>query len=67
MATGPPLVSFLSLETRAFMDMSGIERRHQIYEDIKLDFDKHMISNNVFNPIIVAEKDHKCYFISCWL
>lgn len=51
----------------AFMDMSGIERRHQIYEDVKLDFDKHMISNNVFNPIIVAEKDHKCYFISCWL
>lgn len=51
----------------AYIDMSGCEKRHQIYEDVKLDFDKYMISNNIFNPMIVAEKDHKCYFISCWL
>jgi hypothetical protein len=26
-----------------------------------------MVENNIFYPIIVAEKDHKCYFITYWL
>jgi len=50
-----------------FVDLNGCERRHKDYNDCKLDFDRYMIQNNIFYPIIVAEKDHKCYFITYWL
>jgi hypothetical protein len=50
-----------------FIDLSGCERRHKNYNDCKLDFDRYMVENNIFYPIIVAEKDHKCYFITYWL
>lgn len=51
----------------AFVDSTGCEKRHQVYDEFKLDFDRYMVANNIFYPIIVAEKDHKCYFITYWL
>ena len=50
-----------------FIDLNGCERKHKNYNDCKLDFDRYMIENNIFYPIVVAEKDHKCYFITYWL
>ena len=51
----------------SFIDCHGLRR---VYEDnlqAKYEFDKYMIANKYFRPIIVAEKDHKCYFISYWV
>jgi len=51
----------------SFIDCNGRLRVYQDCLESKYEFDKNMIQNKYFNPIIVAEKDHKCYFITYWI
>lgn len=50
-----------------FKGSCGTQRLHQDYLGCKSDFDKIMVESFAFRPILVAEKDHKCYFITYWL
>ncbi len=63
----PSIKLICNQSSYAFVDSYGVERKHQIYNECKIDFDRHMIESGIFCPIIVAEKDHKCYFITYWL
>jgi hypothetical protein len=37
------------------------------YNECKQNFDKWLVSEGIVSPIIVAEKDHKCYFLTYWV
>jgi hypothetical protein len=49
-----------------FLDKSGIIRLFDTREDAIKDLDKILIENKDVYPIIIGEKDGKCYFISFW-
>lgn len=51
----------------SFIDSKGLVRSYNDCNEAKLQFDKNMIASKNFRPILVAEKDHKCYFISYWI
>lgn len=50
----------------SFIDCKGLQRMYQDCSEAKFEFDKQLILNKHIAPIIVAEKDHKCYFVSYW-
>lgn len=50
-----------------FVDEGGAHRLFQNYHDFKSEFDKFMVRIGLFRPVLVAEKDHKCYFLTHWL
>lgn len=50
-----------------FVDECGAHRLFQNYNDFKSEFDKFMVKIGLFRPVLVAEKDHKCYFVTHWL
>lgn len=50
-----------------FVDDNGSQRLFQNYMDCKSEFDKFMVKMGLFRPVLVAEKDHKCYFVTHWL
>jgi len=51
----------------SFLNKDGFLSTHCHLGDCVSDFNRSLVKNNFFKPIIVAEKDHKCYFITYWI
>ena len=65
-----PSINFPTVQKNGFytfIDSKGLHRMYLDSIDAKYEFDKHMINSKYFTPILVAEKDHKCYFLSYWI
>jgi hypothetical protein len=56
-----------SEETYSFIDDKGLCRTFSQRESAMKELDTILIRNGHFHPIIVGEKDGKCYFISYWV
>lgn len=63
-----PSVNFPKKESGdfTFLNKSGILHIRETREEAVKDLDKIMIENRDVYPIIIGEKDGKCYFISYW-
>lgn len=59
-----PGVNFPRVEPWEFTDDAGILQRFQTREDALKALDKILVKGRYFYPIIVGEKDGKCYFVS---
>jgi hypothetical protein len=50
----------------SFLNKDGFRSTHYDLGNCVFNFNRSLVKNNFFKPIIVAEKDHKCYFITYW-
>ena len=50
-----------------FRNLMGEIVDFESYNDCKQSFDRRLVSEGIVSPIIVAEKDHKCYFLTYWV
>lgn len=51
----------------SFLNTDGFRSIHYDLDGCVSNFNRSLVRNNFFKPIIVAEKDHKCYFITYWI
>lgn len=51
----------------SFLNTDGFLSAHYDLGRCVSDFNRSLVKNKIFKPIIVAEKDHKCYFITYWI
>ena len=61
-----PGVAFPPLKNKfySFLDEQGINHSYQLKEDAVKHLDKILIKGRYFYPILIGERDGKCYFIS---
>lgn len=50
-----------------YCDSMGNIMDFDSYNDCKQSFDKWLVSEGIVSPVIVAEKDHRCYFLTYWV
>lgn len=59
--------SFTYEGSYSFLNANGFRSTYYDLGACMSNFDRSLVKNNFFKPIIVAEKDHKCYFITYWI
>jgi hypothetical protein len=60
------IVPSIAYRNKMFKNENGILQDYAVLEDCQKEMDKMFIRNKCFYPIIVGEKDGKCFFICYW-
>jgi hypothetical protein len=60
------IVPTIAYKNKMFNNENGILQDYENLEDATRDLDKIFIKKKFFYPIIVGEKDGKCFFICYW-